>query len=201
MAYRRLGSNRKMASNVKLPTMEPCGRPSCHPLALKQQGRRPPRLARPRTNSHRRSYLRESEIPCRVRPGLGVRSRMAIGRRRSPAHSYRVRWATALHRIHLAFAEKDVERTQEFCLRWSPAASRPVQEIVRQQWNFSPTGSTTQVEDYSVGLPGGHGFGTGNSPRHRRTESICQSGIVAAGTASRPTDPERRLDRKSRFSR
>ena len=60
----------------------------------------------------------------------------------------------ALRRIHLAFAEKDVERTQEFCLRWLPAANGPVQEIVRQQWNFSPTGSTTQVEDYSVDLHG-----------------------------------------------
>jgi len=27
-----------------------------------------------------------------------------------------------------------------------------MREIVRQQWNFSPTGSTTEIEDYFVDL-------------------------------------------------
>jgi hypothetical protein len=46
------------------------------------------------------------------------------------------------------------ERTQEFTLRWAPAADGSTREIVRQQWNFSPTGSTTEIEDYVVDLDG-----------------------------------------------
>ena len=33
-------------------------------------------------------------------------------------------------------------------------AWRRFREIVRQQWNFSPQGSTSEIEDYGVGLPG-----------------------------------------------
>jgi hypothetical protein len=55
-------------------------------------------------------------------------------------------------RIHLRFSEEDVERTQEFVLRWAPDVSRPFQDIVRQQWNFSPGGSTIESEDYRVNL-------------------------------------------------
>lgn len=58
----------------------------------------------------------------------------------------------SLHQIRLQFHEADVERTQEFTLRWSSAAGGPSREIVRQQWNFSPGGGTTEVEDYTVNL-------------------------------------------------
>ena len=58
----------------------------------------------------------------------------------------------SLRRIQLRFHESECERTQEFTLRWSPATGEPVNEIVRQQWNFSPTGSTTEIEDYAVDL-------------------------------------------------
>jgi hypothetical protein len=58
----------------------------------------------------------------------------------------------SLHRIQLRFHEASSERTQEFILRWSPAAGGSTREIVRQQWNFSPTGSTTEIEDYMVDL-------------------------------------------------
>jgi hypothetical protein len=58
----------------------------------------------------------------------------------------------SLHRIHLRFDEADSERTQEFTLRWSPAADGPMTEIVRQQWTFSPAGSTTEIENYAVDL-------------------------------------------------
>jgi uncharacterized protein (DUF736 family) len=57
-----------------------------------------------------------------------------------------------LHRIRLRFNEGEVERTQEFSLRWSPAVGDSSLEIVRQQWNFSPAGSTTEIEDYAVDL-------------------------------------------------
>jgi hypothetical protein len=59
----------------------------------------------------------------------------------------------ALRRIRLHFHEPGEERTQEFTLSWCPAAGG-CREIVRQQWNFSPAGSTTEIEDYAVNLEG-----------------------------------------------
>ena len=57
-----------------------------------------------------------------------------------------------LRRIWLRFLEAGTERTQEFSLRWSSDKESRKQEIVRQQWNFSPEGSTTEIEDYRVNL-------------------------------------------------
>jgi hypothetical protein len=57
-----------------------------------------------------------------------------------------------LKRIALVFAETETERTQEFVLRWSPDGGRSFQEIVRQQWNFSPPDSIREVEEYRVEL-------------------------------------------------
>lgn len=57
-----------------------------------------------------------------------------------------------LKRISLVFEEKETSRTQEFVLRWSPDREGTLREIVRQQWNFSPPHSTTEVEDYRVEL-------------------------------------------------
>ena len=59
-----------------------------------------------------------------------------------------------VRRIQLLFDEPDATRTQEFALRWSRDGGRSFKEIVRQQWNFSPTGSVREVEDYPVDLPG-----------------------------------------------
>jgi hypothetical protein len=56
-----------------------------------------------------------------------------------------------VRRIRLDFSETDIVRTQQFTLRWSQVGG-PLQEIVRQQWNFSPQGSTSEVEDYQVDL-------------------------------------------------
>jgi hypothetical protein len=50
-----------------------------------------------------------------------------------------------VHRTELRFHEADCERTQEFILRWSPESGGSATEIVRQQWNFSPTGSTMET--------------------------------------------------------
>ena len=58
----------------------------------------------------------------------------------------------SLHRMELRFHEAECERTQEFILRWSRASGGPFTEIVRQQWNFSPTRSTTEIEHYVVDL-------------------------------------------------
>jgi hypothetical protein len=54
-----------------------------------------------------------------------------------------------VRRIHLRFDEAEEERTQEFTLRCS-SADGPNREIVRQRWNFSLLGSTTESEDYAV---------------------------------------------------
>jgi hypothetical protein len=57
-----------------------------------------------------------------------------------------------LQRITLVFEETETERTQEFVLRWSADGGRSFREIVRQQWNFTPSGSTREVEVYPVDL-------------------------------------------------
>ena len=60
----------------------------------------------------------------------------------------------ALKRIALVFEETEIERTQEFVLRWSGDYGGSFQEIVRQQWNFSPPNSIRHVEEYRVDLSG-----------------------------------------------
>lgn len=62
--------------------------------------------------------------------------------------------AQRLNRIRLVFEEQQWERTQEFVLRWSPDGGKSWQDVVRQQWNFSPTGTVKEVEDYRVELSG-----------------------------------------------
>jgi len=58
-----------------------------------------------------------------------------------------------LCRIWLEFVETNAARTQEFVLRWS-AGGKDAEEIVRQQWNFSPGGAVRESEDYQVRLAG-----------------------------------------------
>jgi len=58
-----------------------------------------------------------------------------------------------LHHIHLRFVETEVQRTQEFVLRYSLDGGHSYQELLRQQWNFSPSGSTSEVEEYDLDLP------------------------------------------------
>ena len=57
-------------------------------------------------------------------------------------------------RIHLLVNENERARTQEFVLRWSQDKGRTYREIVRQQYNFNPPGTTTEQEDYEVNLSG-----------------------------------------------
>lgn len=58
-----------------------------------------------------------------------------------------------LRRIQLAFEETQVSRTQEYVLRWSGDSGQPLRDVVRQQWNFSPGGATSQREEHHVDLP------------------------------------------------
>jgi hypothetical protein len=60
----------------------------------------------------------------------------------------------SLQRIHLAFWEEEQPRTQEFVLRWSPDGGQSYQEIVRQQYTFSPPNTSKEVEEYQVNLTG-----------------------------------------------
>ena len=57
-----------------------------------------------------------------------------------------------LKRIYLEFREDELERTQQFVLRWSSNRGQSYGEIVRQQYNFSPPATTRECEDYSVDL-------------------------------------------------
>jgi hypothetical protein len=57
-----------------------------------------------------------------------------------------------LKRIHLVFSEGELERTQEFVLRWSPDGGQSYREILRQQYNFSPPVASREVEDYDLDL-------------------------------------------------
>jgi hypothetical protein len=55
-------------------------------------------------------------------------------------------------RAFVAFEDSEAFRTQEFVLRWSSQVGQPFREIVRQQWNFSSSGGTREIEDYAVDL-------------------------------------------------
>jgi hypothetical protein len=57
-----------------------------------------------------------------------------------------------LKRIHLVFSGGELERTQEFVLRWSPDGGQTYREILRQQYNFNPPGAADEVEDYDLDL-------------------------------------------------
>jgi hypothetical protein len=59
-----------------------------------------------------------------------------------------------IKRLHLEFHEDDLDRTQQFVLRWSSDGGRSYREIVRQQYNFSPPTTTSEREDYPVDLDG-----------------------------------------------
>lgn len=58
----------------------------------------------------------------------------------------------AIRRIQLHFVESAVQRSQEFALLAHSEGA--VTEVVRQQWSFSPGGSSEELEDYAVSLTG-----------------------------------------------
>jgi len=57
-----------------------------------------------------------------------------------------------IRRIQLHFVEKEAERSQEFWLL--AMVGDELRDVVRQQWNFSPRGTTEEREDYKVELTG-----------------------------------------------
>jgi hypothetical protein len=56
-----------------------------------------------------------------------------------------------IKRVLLHFREAEQERMQEFSLN-ATTANGQTNEIVRQQWSFSPGGSTDERENYLVNL-------------------------------------------------
>jgi hypothetical protein len=60
--------------------------------------------------------------------------------------------ALTIHLIRLVFKEEEWPRTQEFVLRWLPRGTEAWQEIVRQQWNFSPPHTIEEREEYTLEL-------------------------------------------------
>jgi hypothetical protein len=56
--------------------------------------------------------------------------------------------------IKLLFVEDEIARTQEYVLRWSHNEGMPYQEILRQQYNFSPPDTIRESEVHAVGLDG-----------------------------------------------
>jgi hypothetical protein len=59
-----------------------------------------------------------------------------------------------IRRVWLKFGEQHVERTQQFTLRWAKDTTDSVRPLVQQRWNFSPSGSTSEIEDYAFELDG-----------------------------------------------
>ncbi len=57
-----------------------------------------------------------------------------------------------IKRLQLHFVDRAAERSQEFAVY--AGAGSELKEVVRQQWSFSPYGSTEEIEDYTVNLSG-----------------------------------------------
>ena len=58
------------------------------------------------------------------------------------------------HLTEICTEEQTHQRSQEFALRWSDDGGRTYRDVVRQQYGFSPPGTTREVEDYRVELAG-----------------------------------------------
>jgi hypothetical protein len=59
----------------------------------------------------------------------------------------------AIRRIELRFIDRAAERSQEFAI-FAKGDDGTLREIVRQQFSFSPGGSTEEIEDYALALAG-----------------------------------------------
>lgn len=79
----------------------------------------------------------------------------------------------SIHRIWLYFIETNTERTQEYTIRFSTDSGQSFQEVVRQQWNFSPTGSTSEIEDHSVELSAVTVLELSITPDIKNTKSVA----------------------------
>ena len=60
----------------------------------------------------------------------------------------------AIHRVILEVEEPEVARTQELQLAVSIDGGRTYRELLRQEYNFSPPGTTFEREDWEVSAEG-----------------------------------------------
>ena len=58
-----------------------------------------------------------------------------------------------ISRVWIDIADRVSERSQEMSL-WAKTAGGEMREVARQQFTFSPAGSTEEVEDFQVALDG-----------------------------------------------
>ena len=89
-------------------------------------------------------------------------------------------------RIQVRFDEPATERTQEFTLRWAAAGKASI-EIIRQQWNFSPSGSTTELEDHMVNLEHVSALELAIRPDIGRSDAVATLASWRVGRGSRKT--------------
>jgi hypothetical protein len=85
----------------------------------------------------------------------------------------------SIKRIRLRFVEAELERTQEFTISYSGELGGPPKEIVRQQWNFSPAGSTSEVERASSQHRWCFGARIGYQARSVARRRACHFGRMA----------------------
>ena len=56
-----------------------------------------------------------------------------------------------LHRLFLEVDELEVSRTQELAVSLSNDGGQTYRELVRQEFNFSPPGTTRELEEWTIG--------------------------------------------------
>jgi hypothetical protein len=61
---------------------------------------------------------------------------------------------TDVRLIQVVVDEAEHERVQEFAIHWSTDRGQTWHPVVRQQFSFSPSGATRQIEHYDVSLRG-----------------------------------------------
>jgi hypothetical protein len=93
-----------------------------------------------------------------------------------------------LKRIWLRFVETAAERTQEYVLRWSANGGRSFQDIVRQQWNFSPRGATSETEDHRVDLAAVTALELSIIPSTSRGQFVASLARLRVASAGLPPD-------------
>jgi hypothetical protein len=86
----------------------------------------------------------------------------------------------SIRRIRLEFRENGPERVQEFAL-YAITTNQPRREVLRQQWSFSPEGSTQEVEDHPVELADVNGIELEIDPgRHDKQKVASLQSIALA---------------------
>jgi hypothetical protein len=95
----------------------------------------------------------DAEHPLECALAAGRRTEWRASRPGAQLIKIRFHQPRNVRRIRLVIADPDQTRTQEFTITWSSHRGERHTVAVRQQFNFSPSGATTEVEDYQVDLP------------------------------------------------